>query len=299
MFALLNFPTIMPRLSYIAIPLLLVCVALPALAQEEETSLGDLARSIRKTKPAEDKAVIDNDNLTVMMDKAESERLNGKPVFSIDPSGKTFRMTSPDGTCSLSFDARAASLVSTPFIASDLPQDEIAKLQGPGSVQDGAFEVELHNGSKWELKEIVVGITVLKSGTDTQLHNTDSGATSDQSAPQKTADVTTLYHLKADSPPDSTTTFRGLMENADLAGKDWHWALVAARGIPPAASENPAPQQQATAPTVPSDITAASQPSATPQPDPPISRPAQTMVVHYPSSQTEKDNSATPSQPPH
>ena len=94
--------------------ILLLCAAAPCRAQDDEVSLGDLARSVRKVKPAEEQpAVIDNDNLSIMMDKAESERLNGKPVFSIDPSGKSFRMTSPDGTCSLSFDAKATALISS------------------------------------------------------------------------------------------------------------------------------------------------------------------------------------------
>src|SRR5207237_1476950 len=107
-----------------------------------------------------DQKVSDNDNLAIMMDKAESARLNGKPVFSIDPSGTSFRMTSPDGTCSLSFDAKATALISTPYVASELPQDELLKLEGPAEIHDGILEVSLHNGSQWELKELVVGITV-------------------------------------------------------------------------------------------------------------------------------------------
>ena len=86
------------------------------------------------------------------MDRAESERLNGKPVFSIDPSGKSFRMTSPDGTCSLSFDAKATALISTPYVASELPQDALLKLDGPAGIHDGFLEVSLHNGSEWELE---------------------------------------------------------------------------------------------------------------------------------------------------
>src|SRR5256885_9098596 len=163
----------MPRRATIALASLLLCAAALCGAQDstEAPSLGDLARSVRKTKPADAQAeVIDNDNLTVMMDKAEGERLNGKPVFSIDPSGKTFRMTSPDGTCSLSFDAKATALISTPYIASDLPQDELLKLEGPAAIHDDVLEISLHNGTGWELKEIVVGITQLRSQPSTDLY---------------------------------------------------------------------------------------------------------------------------------
>src|SRR5215469_17072028 len=152
----------MTRLFYIALSVLLVSSALPVRAQDE-IPLGDLARSMRKDKPAND-VVIDNDNLPIMMDKAQAERLEGKPVFSIDPSGKAFRMTSPDGSCSLSFDARATALISSPLVASKLPQDELLKLEGEATVHDGLIEVSLHNGTDWELKEIVVAVTILDQG---------------------------------------------------------------------------------------------------------------------------------------
>ena len=117
----------MSRSCTIALAVCLLSAAVPLCAQDEDVSLGDLARSVRKTKPAESQPeVIDNDNIAIMMDKAEAERLDGKPVFSIDPSGQTFRMTSPDGTCSLSFDAKAAALITSPYVASDVPQYELA-----------------------------------------------------------------------------------------------------------------------------------------------------------------------------
>jgi hypothetical protein len=227
----------MSRVSH-RILLLLVCASVPLPAQENnDVPLGDIARSVRKARPAEEKPVIDNDNLAVMMDKAESERLNRKPVFSIDPSGKTFRMTSPDGSCSISFDARATALISVPYVASDLPQDELLKLEGPAAIHDGVLEVSLHNGTGWEVKEILVGVTTLEnqSEAEAQLEPAKLIA-SDPAAVVKFPDLTTLYHLKASAPADSTTIFRtNLAAELDTA-KDWHWALVAARGIPPAAT---------------------------------------------------------------
>jgi hypothetical protein len=201
-------------------------------AQDDDVPLGDVARATRKAKPAEEETVIDNDNLHVMMDKAESARLDGKPVFSIDPSGKSFRMTSLDGTCSLSFDARATALISTPFVSSELPQDDLLKLEGPAAIHDDVLEVSLHNGSGWEVKEIVVGITVLQSAPELKPTKL---LTADSAAPQKSADLTMLYHLKATALPDSLTVFRGNLGGDLDSAKDWHWALVSARGIPPAA----------------------------------------------------------------
>src|SRR5690242_655341 len=106
--------------------ILLVCPSLVA-AQDADAPLGDVARSYRKPG-GQSRTVIDNDNLPVMMDKAEAERLNGKPVFSIDPSGKTFRMSSPDGSCSLSFDAKAAPLITNHHPITSLPFDALDHL---------------------------------------------------------------------------------------------------------------------------------------------------------------------------
>lgn len=225
----------MSRFLAIALAIFMPFASLPAAAQDEEPSLGDLARAARKTKPAEsDPQVIDNDNLSIMMDKAEAERLNGKPVFSIDPSGKTFRMTSPDGTCSLSFDARMTSLISSPYIASDLPQYELAKLETGAAIHDGVLEVTVHNGTAWELKEIVVGLTLLNQ-TGAELGPARLLAAAEIQTEARRPDLTTIYHLKATAPADSKVIFKGLVNDDLDQAKDWHWALVAARGVPPAA----------------------------------------------------------------
>lgn len=219
----------------------------PALccAQDEDVPLGDVARAARRARPADDQPVIDNDNLTVMMDHAESERLNGQPVFSIDPSGNAFRMTSPDGTCSLSFDANATALISTPFVSSELPQDELLKLAGPATIHDGVLEVSLHNGTGWDVKEIVVGITVLQDPGVSQLRPAKLiGPTADGMA-EKLPDTTMLYHLKATSPPDANTVFRANVGDDVDPAKEWRWALIGARGVPPAAPgsvEEPMPE---------------------------------------------------------
>src|SRR5713226_3473046 len=198
----------MSRLLNIVSLAVLLCSPALLCAQEDEVSLGDAARAARKSKPPEEQKVIDNDNFAVMMDKAESERLNGKPVFSIDPSGKTFTMTSPDGTCSLSFDAKATSLISTPYIASELPQDELLKLQGPAVIHDDVLEVSLHNGTGWDLKEIVVGITELRNQPGAELHPAKLLPVTDPTPSEKLPDSTLLYHLKPTGAPASIPVFR-------------------------------------------------------------------------------------------
>ena len=229
----------MRRYFDIAAMLMLLCAMPRVYAQDAETPLGDLAREARKAKPAEppssaDEKVIDNDNFAIMMDKAESARLNGKPVFSIDPSGKTFRMTSPDGTCSLSFDAKATALIATPYVASDLPQDELLKLDGPAAIHDDILEVSLHNRTAWELKEIVVGITVLQPQAANEYRPAKLEPARDSTAAEKLPDLTVLYHLKATAAPDSTTSFRANLGGGLADVGDWHWAIVSARGVPPA-----------------------------------------------------------------
>jgi hypothetical protein len=252
----------------IAIALCLLSAAVSACAQDEDVPLGDLARSVRKSKPAESQPeVIDNDNMAIMMDKAEAERLDGKPVFSIDPSGKAFRMTSPDGTCSLSFDAKAAALITTPYLASDVPQYELAKLEGSAAVHDGVLEVTLHNGSDWELKEIMVGVTLLNTFTP-QLQSARLVTATDFQLDAKPPDLTMIYHMKTAAPADSTKIYRAVVSDDLVQAKDWHWALVAARGVPPAApiaaSAQPTatPAQQSTAP-VPQSATPAIQDGTT------------------------------------
>jgi hypothetical protein len=251
-----------------AIALLIVTFCGRIHAQQEEVSLGEIARAARRAKPvdtnfsaqapeADDSKVIDNDNLAIVMDKAESARLNGKPVFAVDPIAKAFRMVSPDGSCSLSFDARTAATAGSAYIASDLPQDELLKLEGPATIHDDVLEVSVHNGTAWELKEIVVGVTVLQSQPSRpEIQPARLVSPVDSGSAEKLPDLTVLYHLKGSSVPNSTSTFQGTLGGnfgdslANNSGnnfgnsfgnnKDWHWSIVAARGIPPASQAVPA-----------------------------------------------------------
>ncbi|HET8826462.1 MAG TPA: hypothetical protein VFM77_15090 [Terriglobales bacterium] len=223
----------MPRLIKLGIAGILLITPLIALGQDAEVPLGDVARSYRRPV-TDDRPVIDNDNLPQLMTKAEIEHLGGKPVFSIDPSGKSFRISSPDGSCSLSFDAKATALISNPVTTSSLPLDELARLDGTASIHDGVIEVALHNGTAWDLKEIVVGLTVLNPRGALLRSANLLGPTEGLLVP-RVPDLTMLYHLKATDLPDGAIAFRGNLDQDFGPTVDWHWALVGARGVPPAA----------------------------------------------------------------
>jgi hypothetical protein len=215
-----------------------------------DVSLGDVARSLRtkKTPDPAPQTVIDNDSLSKVVEDAESQRQSGKPVFSVDSARNQFQMSSPDGSCSLSFSAEAASLVSTPYVTQDLPDIELAKLDGPATIHGKTLQVSVYNGSSWNVKEITVGLTIVRHDAPAPAASyygsaklipasagdnvSDSpGQNSEQS--QKRPDSTVLYHLKGWAASQATTLFE---ENIDLpldAGQEWHWAIVQARGTPP------------------------------------------------------------------
>lgn len=266
---------VMPRIFLITVAIFLCCAPawMKVSAQQDDIPLGDLARELRHSKPPDPADIIDNDNFSLMMDKAESERLDGEPVFSISPSGRTFTTVSPDGSCSLSFVASAANRTPAAYIASDLPQDELLKLEGPASIEDGSLAVSVHNGTPWEVKEIVVGVTVLQNQS-LEYRPAMMGPLPVNS--EKLPDLTMLYHLKGSSAPGDITVFRAPLGGSFGGSKDWHWAIVGARGIPPAAPASTIPQSLMTPPDASSAVVPAAQippttainSTATPQPAP-------------------------------
>ena len=234
----------MPRILFIAALILALYVPAHLRAQEDEPSLGEVAREARKAKVPESPSssgqkVIDNDNFASTLDAAEAARITGKPVFSIDPSRNAFRMTSPDGTCSLSFDAKATALISSSFVSTDLPQDELPKLEGQAVIHDDMVEISVHNGTPWELREVVVGITVLQKPVHAEIDLSagEAKAVSDPSWTGKPPDSTAIYHLRGSAAADATATFTAILgseSNIFSGNADWHWAVVSARGVPPA-----------------------------------------------------------------
>jgi hypothetical protein len=222
--------------------------------QSEETPvpLGDLARSFRKKKeqaaqpgqspvpaPAPVRTtIIDNDNLAQVVEEAESRHLtNVSMTYSFEGAAKMFQISSPDVSCSLSFNGHMSSLLARPVTPIDMPDEETRKLEGPATINEGGLQVSVFNGSRWRVEEITVGITVLRRANSVAagrgMARLVPAASETTVASEKTADVTMLYHLKAESMPSSTTVFKGPLTAALRPDEEWHWAIVQARGIPP------------------------------------------------------------------
>jgi hypothetical protein len=233
--------TLMNRKHFLAAILVLLGLLLPAClaaqSDDDDISLGDFARSLRKGRGLPDRTVIDNDNLFQIMDEVESRRLSGSLLFSFDGLGKSFQVSSPDVTCSLSFSAQAASLVSDQLVPRDLPDSELSKLEGPAVINGDRLEVSIFNGTDWSLTEITVGLTILRH-TDANGAYYGSAklvpAPAGTAAPgEKPSDITVLYHLKGTAAPFTMTVFRESLSTALSVSQDWHWAIVQAKGLPP------------------------------------------------------------------
>lgn len=232
------------------------------LAQSDDlVSLGDLARSLRKSKePAPPPVVIDNDNLSRIMDDVENHRLNGKPLLSLDSAENKIRMSTPDGTCSLSFNADATSLLTDPYVPEELPQSELAKLEGPAKIDGDRLQVNIFNGTEWNLQEITVGLTIVRRSTTDAAYGSahllpataqEPPAPETPAAAEKPSDLTLLFHLKGPAAPLATTIFRETLGATLAPDQEWHWAIVEAKGIPPSPLTLPASELQLGSPGAP------------------------------------------------
>ena len=217
------------------IPVALAPLCAHAQSENSEPSLGDVARSIRKEK-ASVRPVIDNDNLSTVMSDAESNRLKGKTIFSLDSSGKDFQVSSPDATCSLSFNTHAKSLVMSPYVPQEIPADDLAKLDGPAALNGDALEISLHNSTNWNISEITVGLTILRPAQPASVAKRAQprivrAAEVTPLTTQKLSDITVLHHLKGSVDPSGTAIFREVLASPVAAEQDWHWAIVGAKGL--------------------------------------------------------------------
>jgi hypothetical protein len=232
----------MKRDLYLGVVLAFLVLGAPGvLAQSDDlVSLGDLARALRKEKEFAPPVVIDNDNLSKIMDEVENHRLNGKPMLTLNGAEKEFRVSSPDGTCSLSFNANATSLLTDPYVTEELPQSELAKLEGPASIDGDRLQVTVFNGTEWNLKEITVGLTIVRRAEHAAVYYGSARllpATAQDTIPQenepKPSDVTMLFQLKGSAAPLATTIFREKLDTPLAPDQEWHWAIVSAKGVRP------------------------------------------------------------------
>lgn len=234
------------------IPLLLLFALLPGAAAQSDDGdapLGDLARAMRASDKPSQQPVIDNDNLSQTL-KELKPTADSTPVFSIH-GGNKFDMSSPDGTCSLSFNANATALITDPVINHELPPSELAKLDGPAMINNNVLEISIYNGTGWNLTDVTIGLTVIRHNAPQEsetafarsaklvpatLRDVDDQPSENSAIGEgmaKRSDTTVLYHLKGLAEPMKTTTFREMMASALEPGTEWHWAIVQAKGTPP------------------------------------------------------------------
>ena len=277
--------------------LLLLVVLLPAwlAAQDapteypEDAPLGDVARTLRKKTPAS-QDVIDDDNLTKVMQQAESRHATGSALrFLMAGEGKGFHVSAPDVTCSLAFTANVKSLLSNQYAQMELPPGEVLKLEGPATIEGDALIVAIYNRTDWHVSEVAVALTVVKKADTRDASLSDGGmpyaasrllpvvaGTSAQETevrPEKKPDVTLIYRMRAAAPPSTTTVFSAPLNLQLAPDEEWHWAIVQARGYPPQSYAGAASQTSAqtntpalSQPTLPAAL-------ASPQNSPAVSLP--------------------------
>ena len=148
-------------------------------------------------------------------------------------------------TCDLSFSGSATSLLSDPYAPQDLPEGELAKLDGPATISGDTLQVSVHNGTTWNIKEITVGVTIVRSSEATAARRGPArliaAAETTRLLSEKQPDSTVLYHLKGSSAPASTTVFHETMGTTLGQDQEWHWAIVQAKGVPSQPAQTKAP----------------------------------------------------------
>lgn len=212
---------------------------LPARAQSSDggPSLGEVARALRAQKKAK-LPVITNDNFSHLpqLIRQTEQRALAAGLVSAPIATKH---SEPEITCSLAFSAQGESPGEDASTPQDLPAGALAKLDGPAVISGDTLQLSIYNGSNWEVQEITVGLTVVRrENQSAALVNSPrllpASAGVGPVPMLKRPDQTILYHLKGSAPPLSTTAFKQTL-GMDLGPNDeWHWAILQARGVPPA-----------------------------------------------------------------
>ncbi len=263
----------MLRRCFILIVLLLLVVPVCLAADENNVPLGDIARTLRREKEEKDKQVperrvIDNENLDQLMNELQRKRFSSTSLlFSIDGEGKDFKVSAPDVSCNLSFNAKTTSLLTDPFMPRKVPGAEIAKLDGPAEIQDNILQISVYNGSDWNIKELIVGLTTLRRPRPTSYgpFMVKPAAETVVETTEKRPDQTVIYHLRGSAAPRTTTVFTAELTTEPGPDQEWHWAIVEAKGVPadPPAATEPAAAPEATTPVTFPAVPIAAQAPAT------------------------------------
>jgi hypothetical protein len=238
--------------------MVILALTLPVclVAQDTDAPLGDVARALRREKEDKktpDHNIIDNENLDQLMNELQSKKFNSTSLlFSLDGQGKNFKVSAPDVSCSLSFNGKATSLLTDTTTPRTIPNEEIAKLDGPAIIQGNTLQISVYNGSEWNVKELIVGLTTLRLALPKPYGPVmlQPASQSVVELEEKRPDQTVIVHLKGSAAPRSTTVFTTDLTSQPGQDQDWHWAIVGAKGLPadPPATANPA--------TVPAVLTA-------------------------------------------
>ena len=248
----------------VALSLLAPAVAAAQEVDDSDAPLGDVARNLRKQVPGSQQEIIDNDNLSKVMDDVDSHRASRSSLmYSIDGPAKAFQVSAPDVTCSLAFSANVKSLLASSYVQMELPADQLLKLSGPATIHGDSLEVSVFNGTEWHVSEVAVALTVVRRSdfpeaafrgqhrSDQRGHDQagsdglvkvipaaaiepleEPGNRSDGRA-GKRPDTAVLYHMRAAAPPFGVTTFAAPLNVEIGPDQEWHWAIVQAKGYPP------------------------------------------------------------------
>lgn len=287
-----------------------VSLLMPGLVAAQEvddgdTPLGDVARNLRKQSPPSQQEIIDNDNLSKVMDDVDSWRpLRNSLMYSIEGPGKAFQVSAPDVTCSLSFSANVKSLLASSYVQMELPADQLLKLSGPAAIHGDSLEISVFNGTEWHVSEVAVALTVVRRTDFPQasLHDRlgkddlakvipaaaieslqEPGTRSDLPADHrgddrsgKRPDTAVLYRMRAAAPPFGVTEFAAPLNVEIGPDQEWHWAIVQAKGYPPqhnVAQQNISDQNARAGTATPSATQTGMGQPMTPAPEAPISTP--------------------------
>jgi hypothetical protein len=194
--------------------------------------------------------VIDDDNLSKVMEQAESRHTAGSALkFLMAGEDKGFHVSAPDVTCSLAFTANVKSLLSSQYAQMELPAEETLKLEGPATIEGDTLIVSVYNRTDWHVSEVAVALTLVKKVVRRDASLPMGGAAydaatllpaaaastspEDEVRPERNPDVTVIYRMRAAAPPAETAVFSARLTKQPAADEEWHWAIVQARGYPP------------------------------------------------------------------
>jgi len=233
--------------SWLSIAILCaVCSGLSGVAdaQSEDVPLGDVARSYRKAQAPPEKKVIDNDNLSQVMDQGETKKwIASQKAAQSKAAVQLINFQSPNITCALSFTGGKADALANAPRPERLPDEEVAKIEGPASLIGDTLEISVLNGTAWDVREITVGLTIVRKQLPSSAGFLISPAKLDPIVPEnadhKQQDTTLVYHILGSASPYSSAVFREVLDRPLAPDEEWHWAILQAKGLPPAPAPLP------------------------------------------------------------